>query len=116
LAAFQHKQNGLARPDARTILTAVPTPTQASRFSLAQLRSALKRAGRQRGVEDEAARLREVFRVPTAHQPLAVEEAFGKQLHALLKQLDAACVAADDLAQAVGADYPSGQVSGLMAV
>ncbi|MFF2619869.1 IS110 family transposase [Kitasatospora sp. NPDC058046] len=104
-AAFQHKQSGLARPDARTILTAAPTPGQAARLSLAQLRSALKRSGRQRGIDAEAERLREVFRAPAAHQPPAVEEAFGKQLVALIKQLDAACVAADELAKAVEASF-----------
>src|SRR5581483_3047149 len=94
-----------ARPEARTILALAPTPTRASRLSLAQLRSALKRAGRQRGIEDEAARLREVFRVPAAHPPPAVEDAFGKQLRALLIQLDAACAASDDLAEAVEASF-----------
>jgi transposase len=113
LAAFQHKQGGLARPDARTVLTMAPTPARAARLSLAQLRSALKRAGRTRGIDAEAIRLRAVFRAEWAHQPPAVEDALGMQLLALLRQLDAACQAGDDLAQAVEAsfrDHPDAEI------
>lgn len=52
-------------------------------------------------IEAEAARLREVFRAEWAHQPLLVEDALGKQMLAPLVQLEAACTAADDLAEAV---------------
>ncbi|MEU9191487.1 IS110 family transposase [Streptomyces sp. NPDC048484] len=105
LAAFQHKQGGLTRPDARTVLAMAPTPTRAARLSLAQLRSALKRSGRQRGLDAEATRLRDILRTPWAHQPPAVEDAFGLQLSALLRQLEAACQAGDDLAEAVEAAF-----------
>jgi transposase len=77
LAAFQHKQYGLARPDARVVLALATTPTRAARHSLAQLRSALKRAGRVRGIDEEATRLRAVFRAEYTHHPAAVEDAFG---------------------------------------
>ena len=93
--------NGLTRPEARTLLALAPTPTKAARLSRAQLRSALKRAGRQRGIEAEAERLREVLRSNFAHQPQLVEDALGRQMLALLRQLDAACIAADELADAV---------------
>lgn len=93
--------NGLTRPEARTLLALAPTPTKAARLSRTQLRSALKRAGRQRGIEAEAERLREVLHTDFAHQPPLVEDALGRQMLALLRQLDAACIAADELAQAV---------------
>jgi transposase len=105
LEAFQHRPGGLARPDARTVLAMAPTPARAARLSLAQLRSALKRSGRKRGIEAEAERLRDVFRAEWAHQPAAVEDALGLQLLALIRQLDAACQAGDDLAQAVEASF-----------
>ncbi|WP_019611153.1 IS110 family transposase [Nocardiopsis sp. CNS-639] len=101
LEAFQGRQHGLARSEARAVLAAAPTPARAARLSLAQLRSALKRAGRQRGIEEEAKRLRGIFRATWAHQPQRIEDAMGIQLLALIRQLDAACAAADELAQAV---------------
>lgn len=105
LEAFQTKAGGLARPDARAVLTAAPTPGRAAKLTLAQLRAALKRAGRQRGIDAEAERLRDIFRVEHARHPDRVEDAFGHQLLALLKQFDAACQAGDDLAEAVEAAF-----------
>ncbi|MFE0137867.1 IS110 family transposase [Streptomyces sp. NPDC059037] len=99
-------QNGLCRPEAREVLRIASTPSRAARLSLAQLRSALKRAGRRRGIDAEARRLREVLRGDYAHQLLLVEEALGKQMLALLGQLEAACTAADDLAKAVEEAFP----------
>nr|WP_285734388.1 IS110 family transposase [Kitasatospora phosalacinea] len=105
MEAFQSKAGGLARPDARAVLAAAPTPARAAKLSLAQLRAALKRAGRTRGIDAEAERLRDVFRAEHARHPEAVEDAFGHQLAALLKQFDAACQAGDDLAEAVEAAF-----------
>ncbi|MDT0484504.1 IS110 family RNA-guided transposase [Streptomyces doebereineriae] len=105
LNAFTAWQNGLCRPEARELLKLAPTSTQAARLTRAQLRSALKRAGRTRGIEAEADRLREVFRGDYAHQPTRVEEALGKQMLALIRQLDAACVATDELAKAVEEEF-----------
>ena len=85
LAAFQHRPGGLARPDARIVLAMAPTPARAARLSLAQLRSALKRAGLKRGIDAEAERLRDVFRAEWAHQSPVVEDAMGQQLLALLR-------------------------------
>ncbi|WP_435113954.1 IS110 family transposase [Nocardiopsis synnemataformans] len=99
--AFQSKQHGLARAEARTVLAAAPTPHRAARLTLTQLRAALKRAGRSRGIEEEAQRLRDLFRSQWARQPQPIEDAMGTQLLALLRQLNAACEAADELATAV---------------
>lgn len=56
LAAFAHKRDGLLRPDARAILAAAPTPAGGAALTKPQLRALLKRAGRQRGLDAEAAR------------------------------------------------------------
>jgi hypothetical protein len=101
LHAFQDKEDGLTRSDARVILTLAPTPARAAKLTLAQLRAALKRSGRTRSFDSETERLRGIFRSEYARQLPAVEDAFGHQLLALVKQLDAACQAANDLAAAV---------------
>lgn len=101
LHAFQGKDGGLTRPVARVILAMAPTPAKAAKLTLAQLRAGLKGSGRTRAFDTEAERLRGIFRAEYARQLPAVEDAFGHQLLALLKQLDAACQAADDLAAAV---------------
>ncbi|MFE4583486.1 IS110 family RNA-guided transposase [Streptomyces chartreusis] len=106
LEAFSTWQNGLCRPEARELLKVAPTSTQAARLTRAQLRSALKRAGRTRGIDAESERLREIFRGDYAHHPILVEEALGKQMLALLQQLDAACAATDSLAKAVEEVFP----------
>ncbi|MDR6981342.1 transposase [Streptomyces sp. 3330] len=106
LDAFATWTNGLCRPEARELLKAAPTPTRAARLTRAQLQAALKRAGRKRGIEAEADRLRDVFRAEWAHQPPLVEDALGKQMLALLVQLEAACTASDDLAKVVEEAFP----------
>ncbi|MFF7987748.1 IS110 family transposase [Streptomyces sp. NPDC007901] len=98
--------NGLCRPEARELVKSAPTPAQAARLTRAQIQAALRRAGRQRGIEAEADRLRDIFRGNYAHQPPLVEDALGKQMLALVTQLEAACTAADDLAKAVEETFP----------
>jgi transposase len=99
LAAFPARA-GLTRPEARIILAAAPTPAAAARLTSTQLRALLKKAGRSRGLDTEAARLRDAFRAEQMRQLPLVEDAMGRQALALLRQLDAACASADDLEQA----------------
>lgn len=101
LAAVESWKNGLCRREAHELLKAAPTPATAARLTRTQLQAALKRSGRQRGIAAEAERLREIFRADWARQPQLVEDALGKQMLALLIQLEAACTAADNLAEAV---------------
>ncbi|MEV7982132.1 IS110 family transposase [Streptomyces sp. NPDC086519] len=106
LEAFATWANALCRPEVRELLKAAPTPSRAARLTRTQLQAALRRAGRKRGIEAEADRVRDVFRAEWAHQPPLVEEALGKQMLALLLQLDAACTAANQLAEAVEEAFP----------
>ena len=99
LAAFTSR-DGLAAPSALIILAVAPTPAQAAKLTLAQLRALLKRAGRQRGIEAEAERLRKAFRLAHMRQLPLVEEAMGQQTVTLVRKLEAACTSADDLAHA----------------
>ncbi|MET9387879.1 IS110 family transposase [Streptomyces sp. NPDC002928] len=106
LDAFAAWQNGLCRPEARELLKAAPTPVKAAKMTRTQIGGALRRAGRKRGIEAEAERIREVFRGDFAHQPPLLEDALGQQMLALLGQLEAACAATDDLAKAVAETFP----------
>jgi transposase len=100
LAAFAAAKGGITRPEARTLLAAAPTPAAAARLTPTQLRALLRKAGRSRGIDAEAARLRDALRTEQMRQLPLVEEAMGRQALALLRQLDAACQSADDLQQA----------------
>src|SRR5579859_826325 len=100
LAAFADTRGGILRPEARTILAAAPTPADAARLTQAQLRALLRTAGRGRGIDTEATRLHEAFRLPQMRQLPLVEQAMGKQALALLGQFNAACTAAADLEHA----------------
>jgi transposase len=101
LAAFADARGGITRPEARAVLAAAPTPADAARLTLTQLRGLLKKAGRSRGIDTEATRLRDAFRTEQMRQLPLVEQAMGRRTLALLGQLDAACAAADDLEHAV---------------
>jgi transposase len=96
---------GLARADARAILAAAPTPAHAAKLTPARLHRLLVKAGRRRGLDRDIERLRKVFTDTYLHQPPVVENAMGIQLSALLRQFDAACAAADELAQAAIAHF-----------
>jgi transposase len=100
LAAFADSRGGITRPEARVILAAAPTPAAAGKLTLAQLKALVKNAGRRRGIDAEAARLRDALRAPQMRQLPLVEQAMGRQAQALLRHLDAACESASDLEQA----------------
>ncbi len=100
LAAFAGASGGIMRPEARVILAAAPTPADAAELTLAQLRALLKKAGRSRGIDATAQRLRDTFRQQQMRQLPLVEQAMGRRTLALLRQLDAACDSADDLEHA----------------
>src|SRR6516165_1114206 len=93
LAAYHGARDGIMRPEARAVLAAAPTPAAAAKLTVTQLRGLLNKAGRRRGVDTEATRLRDAFRVPQMRQLPLVEDAMGRRAVALLGQLDAACVA-----------------------
>ena len=65
----------------------------------------LRRAGLQRGLDTEAARLQQVLRADYLHHPELVEEAFGRQALALLHQLNTACANAEQLAEATAQHF-----------
>jgi hypothetical protein len=112
LAAFAPLKGGITRPEARAVLAAAPTPADAAKLTLTQLRAALKKAGRTRGIDTEATRRREALRTGQMRQLPLVEQAMGRQTLALLGQLDAACAAAADLEHAVTESFTSTRTPG----
>ena len=100
LAAFQVRGVGLDSREARAVLAVAPDPSNAAKLSLARLQSVLRKSGRQRNIDAWAQRLRGLFTAEALHQLPLVEAALGRQTQALVLQLDAACRAADDLADA----------------
>jgi transposase len=100
LGAFQVRGIGLDSREARAVLAVAPDPTIAASLTPARLQAVLRKSGRQRGIQAWATRLRSIFTAEYLHQPVLVEAAMGCQTQALVAQLDAACRAADDLAEA----------------
>jgi len=114
LGAFAAARGGIMRPEARAVLAAAPTPAAAARLTLAQLRALLKEAGRVRGIDAEAQRLRDALRAEQMRQLPLVEEAMGRQTLALLRQLEAACASADDLGQAAAESFSQHPDAGII--
>jgi hypothetical protein len=105
LAAFAElPEGGLARADARTILAAAPTPTQAAALSPARLRRLLVKAGAA-ATSTATSTGCATFHRHLPAQPPQVEAAIGIHLGALLRQFDAACTGADELAEAAIAHF-----------
>jgi transposase len=101
LAAFADGTvTNLASPQARAILAIAPTPAAGARLSQARIATALRRAGRQRGITTLAAHLHRTLRIPQLRQPALVEIAMGCQVNALLATLATDCANADQLTAA----------------
>jgi transposase len=74
LAAFADgSATNLASPQARAILAIAPTPAAGARLSLARIATALRRAGRQRGITTLAAHIQHTLRIAQLRQPALVE-------------------------------------------
>jgi hypothetical protein len=97
LAFERGGRHQLDSPACRTILAAAPTPHQAAALTERRLATLLHKAGRQRGIDAEAARLREFLQAEHMHQPEEIEQAMGLQLRGLLGQLDAVCTLLTEL-------------------
>ncbi|WP_234342213.1 IS110 family RNA-guided transposase [Streptomyces leeuwenhoekii] len=105
LHAFQSKDGGLTRPDARVILTMAPTPAKAAKLTLAQLRAGAE-------AQRPHSRLRHRNRAAAGHLPFRVRPPASGGRGRLrspasgpAQATDATCLAADDLAKAVEAAF-----------
>lgn len=93
----KQKKSDLARADLRAVLRHAPTPEAARRTRTSTWARVLREAGRKRGIDTLAKRLRGDFQQPALRQPPAREEAYGQSLLTLLTNLDAACQAQRDI-------------------
>jgi hypothetical protein len=79
LEAAAHRSGSLITPAARELLRIAPTPAEAARLPVTRIATALRRAGRQRGIEQSAAGLHEILHRPQLRQDPLVERAMGAQ-------------------------------------
>src|SRR6202007_156867 len=84
---------------------AAPPPAQAAKLPPARLRRLRVKPGRRRDLDRDVTRLRMVFTDTYLHQPPLVENAMGIQLGALVRPVEAACAAGEELAQAAIANF-----------
>ena len=77
LDAFVNRPDFLISNEARAVLALAPTPAAAAKLTRARLATALRNAGRQRGIDALAAELHELLRRKQLRQPPLVEEAMG---------------------------------------
>ena len=80
LAAFDE----LGSPDALAVLAMAPTPALGRRLSQSKIAAALRRAGRQRRVEERAAAIQHILRAPQLEAPTIITDAMGTSAQALV--------------------------------
>jgi hypothetical protein len=80
LAAFDE----LGSADALAVLAMAPTPTLGRRLSQSKIAAALRRAGRQRRVEERAGEIQLVLRAPQLEAPTVIADAMGTSARALV--------------------------------
>lgn len=100
LTAFVNRTDGLCAPMARRILRAAPTPAAGAALTVDQVQAVLRAVGRRMRIAANAQAIAAALHAPQLRQLPRVEAAFGRQAAALLRLLDAACDALDDLTEA----------------
>jgi hypothetical protein len=80
LSAFDE----LGSADALAILAIAPTPALGRRLSQSKIAAALRRAGRQRRVEERAVQIQQVLRSPQLEAPTVIADAMGTSAKALV--------------------------------
>jgi len=83
-AADQAFAGELAGMDAVGVLAKAPTPTEAARLSIAQIRSALRAGGRQRNIDARAIEIQALLRAEHLHTSATVAAAYGATTKSLI--------------------------------
>jgi transposase len=94
--AWEGRDHGLCRPEARAVLQAGPTAASAQKITAYRWEKILTGV-RLRLIEQEALRLRDLFAVPVLRLPPPVEDATAAEIRALLTQFDHACDSTEQL-------------------
>ncbi|MBV9026819.1 MAG: transposase [Streptomycetaceae bacterium] len=99
IEAWSGMQHSLRRPEARAVLTLAPTPRHAAALSKRKLHDTLAAAGRTRLLDQEAARLRDLFAAERLRQRPETEQAMGERTRLHLAELATACQHAEELTE-----------------
>lgn len=83
LAAF----DDLTAPDALELLAKAPDPASAAKLTTAQIRAALKRAGRRGDLDAKAQKMQAALRIEQLGQPTAVAQAYAAGVQAIVAVL-----------------------------
>lgn len=101
LAAF----GDLAAPEALAILQRAPTALRARSLSQKQLVGLLRRAGRERKLEQTAAELQEALRAPQVELPREVADAYGRTVTGMVGVIAALSAQIQTLEAALGDQF-----------
>jgi transposase len=102
LAAFGED---LASREAMAILALAPSPEAGRRLSLSKIAAALRRAGRQRGIEASAARIQAALRAPQLQAHPGAISAYAAAVRSLVAVIDALVTQAGVLRAEVEAGF-----------
>jgi hypothetical protein len=91
--------------DAVEVLAIAPTPALGAALSLAKIRSALRRGGRQRNIERTAKRIQAALREEQLHERATVELAYGKITSAHVALIRAYSATIKELEVALAEDF-----------
>jgi transposase len=103
--AFLATFDDLSCRESRVTLLLAPTPAKAATLRRTQLRAALVRAGRQRGIDAETDRILAGLRTTQLHQPPRVEQAMGTQAMAYAHALHTAVANINALESAMAESF-----------
>jgi transposase len=101
LAAFGE----LTHPDALAVLAIAPSPARGRQLSRSQVAAALRRAGRQRGVETRAEQIQTALRTHQLEQPPLVADAFAASTKVLVDVLASSITAVAELERELQASF-----------
>jgi transposase len=102
LAAFGED---LAGREAMAILALAPSPEAGRRLSQSKIAAALRRAGRQRGIETAAERIQTALRAPQLEAPPGVVGAYAASVGSLVAVIDALATQVEVLREQVEAGF-----------
>jgi transposase len=102
LAAFGED---LAGREAMAILALAPSPEAGRRLSQSKIAAALRRAGRQRGIETAAERIQTALRAPQLEAPTGVIGAYAASVGSLVAVIDALATQVEVLREQVEAGF-----------
>ncbi len=105
--------NDLVSPDALALLVSAPTPQRGRTLSQSQIRSALRKAGRQRNVEPKAAEIQAALRAPQLPVPPRLAAAYGASVAAaarILLELNTQLVTLEQELAAAFEEHPDAEI------